>query len=142
MATGYFNPPTSDYNNPPINPQYFKPSRFVISGVSQGPTTTITTTAPYNYVIGQTVRFLLQPTYGMQQLNQQIATVISVPTATTFVVDVDSGLYNPFIPSPVYGPTLPQVVAIGDENSGPISTTGRYNPITTIRGAFRNISPY
>ena len=141
MTTGYFGPPTPDYNNPPINPQYFQPSRFVISGVLRGPTTTISTTVAHNYVIGQEVRFLIQPTFGMQQLNQQTSFVIAVPTPTTFTVNIDSRLYNPFIPSPSYGPTLPQVVAIGDENSGIISTTGRSVTSTTIPGAFENISP-
>jgi len=37
--------------------------------------------------------------------------------------------------------TEPQIIAIGDNNSGSINSNGRTNLGTTIPGAFRNISP-
>jgi hypothetical protein len=141
MTTMYFGPPTPAYNNPPIQPQNFQPSRFVISDISLGPTTTITTAVAHNYVIGQLTRILLQPTYGAYQLNEQTGYVIDIPSATQVTLDLNSQNTNPFIPSPAYGPTLPQIVAIGDQNSGIISTTGRSVSTTTIPGSFANISP-
>lgn len=137
----YFNPPRPDYYNPPIQPQNFKPSRFVITAIALGLTTTITTSLPHNYVIGQLVRLIVSEYYGSYQLNEQTGNVIAIPTATSFILDLNSIGANTFIPTPTYGPTLPQVLAIGDENSGLISSTGRSNPTTTIPGAFQNISP-
>lgn len=141
MTTPYFGPPRPAYSNPPINPQYFQPSRFVITAISLGPTTTITTSVPHNYVIGQLVRLLIQPSYGSYQLNEQLGYVIAIPTTTQLTIDLYSIGVNPFIPNPSYGPTLPQVVAVGDSSSGVISATGRSVPTTTIPGAFQNISP-
>lgn len=141
MTTEYFGPPTPAYNNPPIQPQNYKPSRFVISAISTGPTTTITTSVNHNYVIGQLVRLLLQPTYGASQLNGKTGYVIAIPQSNQITTDLNSQVCDPFIPSPAYGPTLPQVLAIGDNNTGIISTTGRYVIPTTIPGSFANISP-
>lgn len=137
----YFGPPTPAYNNVPIAPQNFKPSRFFITAIALGSTTTITTSVPNNYVIGQLVRLLISPFYGSSQLNEQTGYVISIPAPNQITIDLNSQLVNPFIPSPPFGPTPPQVVAIGDSNSGLISSTGRSLPTTTIPGSFQNISP-
>lgn len=141
MTTGYFGPPTPAYNNPPINPQYFEPSKFVISNITLGLTTLVTTSVDHNYVIGQLVRLLIQPTYGSYQLNEVLGYVIAIPTANQVTLDINSKSANPFIASPSYGPTPPQIVTVGDSKSGLISSTGRSLPSTTIPGAFQNISP-
>ncbi len=133
--------PTPDYNNPPINPQYFQPSRFVISALTLGATTTVTTSVNHNYVIGQLVRLLIQPTYGAYPLNEQVGYVIQIPASNQVVITLNSVGANQFISSPTYGPTEPQIVAIGDVNTGIISSTGRSVPTTTIPGSFENISP-
>lgn len=133
--------PIPPYSNPPIEPQYFQPSRFVISAISLGPTTIITTSVAHNYVIGQQVRVLIPFTYGCQQLSGQSGFVIAIPSATQVTLDINSFAFDPFVPSPVYGPTPPQIVAIGDLNTGLISSTGRVVPTTTIQGSFINISP-
>ena len=44
--------PTPAYNNPPIEPQFYQPSRFVISAISNGNPTTVTTSEENNYVVG------------------------------------------------------------------------------------------
>ena len=137
----YFGPPTPAYNNPPIEAQNFAPSRFVISNIAIGTTTTVTTSVPHNYVIGQLTRLIIPSTYGSYQLNEQTGYVIGVPTPTTVTLDLISQNVDPFIPSPIYGPIPPQILAIGDENSGLISSTGRVVPTTTIPGSFTNISP-
>lgn len=137
----YFGPPTPAYNNLPINAQNYKPSRFEISAISLGETTLVTTSVSHNYVIGQLVRLLIQPTYGSYQLNEVSGYVISVPSATQVTLNIDSTNVNPFIASPTYGPTPPQIVAVGDINSGVISSTGRSIPTTAIPGSFQNISP-
>ena len=99
------------------------------SYIGLGPTTTVTTSIPHNYVIGQLVRLLIQPTYGSYQLNEQTGYVIAIPCNPSNISNMDSKDSNPFIPNPSYGPTLPQILAIGDKNSGVISTTGRSVPI-------------
>jgi hypothetical protein len=92
--------PIPPYSNPPIEPQFFQPSRFVISNISVGVTTTVTTSVNHNYVIGQQVRLLIPQLFGSQQLNNVTGFVISIPSATQVVLNIDSSYSNSFIPNP------------------------------------------
>jgi hypothetical protein len=131
--------PIPPYSNPPITPQFFQPSRFVIIAITLGQTTTITTSVNHNYVLGQEVRIIIPPTFGSRGLNGQTGFVISIPAGNQVVLDTFSIGIDPFKAS--VATTQPQIVAIGDNNSGIISSTGRNIPTTNIPGAFINISP-
>jgi len=127
--------------NPPINPQYYAPSRFVISDITLGATTTITTSIDHNYVIGQLIRLLIPVAYGSVQISGQQGYVIEIPAADEVVVNINSLQANDFIESPSYAPNPPQIIAIGDGNQGYINPNGRFTATTTTPGAFINISP-
>lgn len=133
--------PIAPETNPKINPQYFQPSRFTISNISIGITTLITTSVNHNYVVGQEVRILVPPFFGTFQLNEQQGLVISIPAPNQVTVNINSVNYNAFIASPTYGPTPPQIISIGEVNSGAINSSGRTNQATAIPGSFVNISP-
>lgn len=140
--------PIPPYSNVPIQAQYFQPSRFVISAVSLGINTTFTTTANLNYVIGQQVRILIPSSFGCTQLNETQGYVLSIPSANQVVVSINSSVnVDPFIASSITSPSSPQILAIGDINSGYTSSTGRSVPTingntnTQIPGSFINISP-
>lgn len=136
--------PVPPYSNLPIAPQNFKPSQFEIIDISLGLTTTITTAVDQNYVVGQEIRLLIPPKYGSRGLNQQTGFVIDIPNSDQVTVDINSNGMDAFIPSPTFLPfeskTLPQIVAIGDINSGIINNTGRISLTTNIPGSFINIS--
>lgn len=133
--------PIAPERNPPINPQYYQPSVFYISDVAIGTTTTVTTSVNHNYVIGQNIRLLIPNVYGCQPLNEQTGLVIGIPNPNQVIVDIYSLGANPFIATPTYGPTPPQIVAIGDQNSGVINAMGRSPTGTFIPGSFIDISP-
>lgn len=133
--------PTPPYTNLPINAQFYKPSTFYISNISLGIMTIITTSTDHNYVIGQLVSLVIPSNYGSYQLNGQLAFVIGIPTSNQVILDLNSTNVDPFISSPAFIGTPPQIVAIGDINSGLISSTGRVNPNTAMPGSFQNISP-
>ena len=137
--------PQAPERNPPIEPQWFKPSLFPIVGITKGASTLVTTGQSFgvtqNYVVGQLVRFNIPRSYGIQKLNGQEGYVIAIPSANQVTVNIDTSIgYDSFISSPTYGPTPPQIAAIGDINSGTVNPT---LPVilTTIPGAFQNISP-
>jgi hypothetical protein len=137
--------PIAPETNPKIEPQNFQPSVFPITSISFGNSTTVTTGTAFgvsnNYVVGQQVRFNIPSTYGAQQLNGQQGYVISIPGANQVIVGINTSQgYNAFVAHPSYGPTPPQIIAIGDINSGPINPT-RSTQTTYIQGAFLNISP-
>lgn len=131
--------PIPAYSNVPIQPQFYQPSRFIISSITLGQTTTITTTEDHNYVIGQLVRLIIPPTYGTRQLNEQQGYVIFIPAPNQVVLDIYSLGFDSFISSSAT--TKAQILAIGDINSGPTNISGRINNITYIPGSFMDISP-
>lgn len=138
------------YQNLPIEPQWYEPSQFVITDITRGLTTIITMAqgtndVSPNYVIGQLVRILIPSKYGTRQLNEQTGIVISIPSPSQVEINIDSTQMDPFIPSPTFLPfqskTPPQIVAVGDFNSGVINNLGNMITGTTIPGSFHNISP-
>ncbi len=141
MSHNIDNGPIAPYNNPPIQPQFYQPREFEIVNIDLGVTTTVTTEEPHDYVIGQIVRLIIPPTYGSRQLNEQEGLVISIPDTDEVEININSSQnVDTFIASPTYGPTPPQILPVGDYNSGQINT-GRTGNLTFIPGSFINISP-
>lgn len=137
--------PIPAYSNVPIQPEFYQPRRYVISGITRGVTTTITTTQNMDYVIGQLVRLIIPPSYGTRQLNEQQGYVIEIPAANQVTLNINSQSFDSFINSSAT--TKAQILAIGDINTGYVSTTGRSIPTLNgdsqieVPGSFINISP-
>lgn len=146
VLTGVVSFPIPLYSNVPIMPQFFQPSRFVISDITLGVTTIITTTENINYVVGQEIRLLIPSTFGTIELNGQTGFVFSLPASNQVEVNINSINFNEFINSsdPLQSA---QIVAIGDVNTGYQSTTGpristiNGNTNIEVPGSFINISP-
>lgn len=138
--TGVISYPVPLYQNAPIEPQFYQPSRFVIANVTLGSTTIIQTTVTHNYVIGQEIRLLIPAKFGCFQLNNLTGFVLSIPNQDEVVVNINSINMNKFIAATATTDS-PQILAIGDVNMGVTNTQGRINNITSIPGSFINISP-
>lgn len=142
MANAFNSGPLAPERNPTIEPQYYQPSRFVISAITLGTTTTITTSVDNNYAVGQLVRMIVPKEYGTRQLNESQGYVISLPAADQVIVNIDTSIgYDAFIASPVSSINPPQIMSIGDTNSGQINASGSSSITTYIPGSFINISP-
>lgn len=131
--------PTPPYNNLPIQPENYKPRRFVISAISLGQSTTITTSTDNDYVIGQQVRLIIPFDCKAVQLNEKTGFVTSKPAANQVIVDIDSSQNVDSFVYAVYN-EYPQILAIGDYNFGFSSPAGTLLSNVTIDGAFINIS--
>jgi hypothetical protein len=143
MTSPYFSGPVPAYNNPPPQPEFFLPSVFVISNITTSQLAIITTTLPNNYVVGQLVRFTIPFPWQMVQANEQLAYVQQIMSPTQFVTDLDTTSFTAFDSSPTQPTrTLPQVMAVGDVNTGRIAPNGRASIPTFIPGSFINISPF
>jgi hypothetical protein len=139
-ATTVITFPVPPYSNVPINANFYQPSVFFISAISLGVQTTVTTTVNHNYVLGQLVRLIIPWGSGSRQLNEVTGNVLSIPASNQVLLDINSSKnVDPFQTTPYH--QKPQIVAVGDINSGIISTTGRNIPSTNIPGSFINISP-
>lgn len=132
--------PVPAYSNVPIQPDNYAPRRFVISAITLGQTTTVTTTEDLNYVVGQLVRLIIPPSFGCRQLNEVTGYVLSIPDVDQVVISIDSSRnVDPYIASSAT--TQAQILAIGDINSGNINSSGRVNLNVDIPGSFINVSP-
>ena len=133
--------PIPPYQNVPIEPQYYQPSRFVIYSVTLGQETIITTSVNHNYVIGQLVRLIIPAAFGCFQLNESKGYVLSIPSSNQVLVSIDSSVnVDHFIASSSTA-VFPQILAIGDVNSGQTNANGINSTLTYIPGSFINISP-
>ena len=132
--------PIALYSNLPIEAQFYEPSRFVISDVTLGKTTTVTTSEDNNYVIGQVVRLIIPATFGCFQLNGTQGIVLSLPASDQVEIAIDSSKnVNKYTSSTAT--TVAQILAIANVNSGQINSNGLQMESTFIPGSFQNISP-
>ena len=131
--------PVAPYTNPPINPQFYQPSRFTVSNITLGQTTTVTTTVDVNYVVGQLCRLIIPTTSGCRQLNEASGYVLSLPATNQVQLAINSVGGSAFTASSAAN--QPQILAIGDINSGQNNINGPGTEITFIPGSFINISP-
>ena|SRR5271156_1965232 len=139
MSSPAIQGPVPPYSNVNIAPQNYQPRIFVISGVTLGTTTVVTTTLNLNYVVGQEVRLIIPPTFGCRQLNGQTGFVFSLPSLNQVEIGIDSSKnVDAYISSSATTPA--QIIAIGDINTGIISSTGTMISSTNIPGSFINIS--
>ncbi len=106
---GVISYPTPIYQNVPIEPQFYQPRRFVISDITRGQATIVTTSTTHDYVIGQQVKLIIPVRFGSYQLNESFGYVIDVPSTTTVVVLIDSTNVDAFIPNP-YTATITNIV--------------------------------
>ena len=131
--------PIPPFSNPVIEPQFYSPSRLTITAIALGINTTVTTITNHEYVIGQEIRLIIPYGSGCRQLNEQTGDVISIPNPNQVVVNINSTKSDPFVTTPYRN--LPQIIPIGDVNSGQINANGPKNVGTFIPGSFINISP-
>lgn len=135
-----------------LYPDLYVPGDSFISALTLGATTTVTTTAPSNFQIGQEVAFRIPTIWGTQQLNSLpnvlipgspiYGYVVSITNSTTFVVNINSSAYTAFNSNQLFasfrGEFFPQVLAVGDVNTGgtQISAGSQLYPSPTIYNGF------
>lgn len=139
--SAWFGGPVAPQRNPPIRSTYYKPSRFVISDITLGESTTITTSTDHDYVVGQEIRVLVPLLFGCQQIDNKKGIVTSIPASNQVIVNINSVGFDSFDSSETNSDSDPQILAIGDYNSGQINASGRIANKTFIDGSFQNISP-
>lgn len=130
--------PTGAFVRRVTYPFLYAPGVSVITAVSTGTTTTVTTTAPHNLVVGQEVAFRIPSNYGIIELNSLPNTalpgspiygyVTSVGSSTQVTVNINSTSYtaysNNVAVASVPGLSFPQMLAVGDVNTGGVAYSG------------------
>lgn len=140
IPTGVISYPTPPFQNLAIEPEFYQPSRFIISAITLGQTTLVTTTENNNFVIGQQVRLLIPANWGSYQLNNLTGYVLSIPQDNQVEISINSiRNVNAFVVGS--GICQAQIIAVGDINQGNINNNGPLFEDIGIPGAFENISP-
>lgn len=135
-----------------LYPVLYAPQVSFISAVTLGALTTVVTTAPHNFFVGQEVAFRIPPVWGTTELNSLPNPIIpgspiygyvtSVTNSTTFVVNINSTAFTAFNTNQPFlsfvGLEFPQVLSAGDVNTGgfPFSATSQLYPSPTVFNGF------
>jgi hypothetical protein len=100
------------YANP--DPRY-QPAMRIITDITRGPTTTITTSPDHDYVTGLIVRLYVPRNYGMIQINNFVG-IITVLSSDSFSMVLDTTTYDSFLApaSPPYYRETALVVPVGN----------------------------
>lgn len=138
-----------------LNPFLYAPGYGVITAVTTGSTTAITTTAPHNLVVGQEVALRIPSQWGITQLNSLPNTTIPgspiygyvtiVNSSTQVTVNINSSSYTAYTSNQtvasVPGLSFPMIVPVGDVNTGGVAYSGGnlypspvVNGVSTING--------
>jgi hypothetical protein len=148
--------PTGAFMKKVLYPYLYFPGTSFISAITTGTTTTIDTTDAHNFVVGQEVALRIPAPYGTIQLNSLPNTVIpgspiygyviAVTDYNTVVLNIDSTGYTAFNSNQTFasvaaGLQFPQIVAVGDVNTGGVQISSGsalypppyYSPIGTTR---------
>lgn len=131
--------PAGAYVRQVLNPWLYLPGQNFISAISlSGTNVVVTTTSNHNYVVGQQIAFRIPSAFGSTQLNSLPNNTIPGSPIYYYVTSVGSNVQftctalsagvtafnsNQTVVS-VPGLQLPQVVAVGDVNSGGWPYTG------------------
>jgi len=107
----------------------FQPAMRIVTAISLSNPASVTTSFPHNYNSGIILRIDIPPGYGMQQIDQQVGTIV-VTSATTFDINIDTTNYDALTTPTTYreASQLPQCVPFGE-----------VNPLLT--NAVRNVLP-
>ncbi len=97
----------------------FQPAMRLVVAITNAAAAQVTTSFEHNYETGDIVRLIVPDGYGMVQVNGLKGT-IEVNSPTTFLIDIDTTYFDPFVIPPDPSPqviTVAQVVPIGEVNS-------------------------
>ena len=108
-------------NSGAVQDPLYQPAMRQISNITQAEQATVTTTFDHQYIVGEIVRLVVPIDYGMQQVNGQTGTIISV-TDDTFVIDINTSLYDAFVNS-LTSLQYPQVIPIGEVSETLLAAT-------------------
>lgn len=115
-----------------LYPFLYAPGVSDIADITLGATTTVDTTSPHNFVVGQMVAFRIPSAYGTVELNSMSNVVIpgspiygfvtAVNNPLEVVVNINSSAYTAFtqptVAQVLAGLAPAQILAVGDNNYG------------------------
>lgn len=140
-----------------LYPALYAPAVTFISAITLANPCVISLTMPGNFVVGQEVAFRIPAVWGTIELNSlpnvtipgspvygYVTAVSSSLTTPTITVNINSTAFTAFVPNQVFasfkGEKFPQVVPVGDVNSGgwPFTSTSGFYPSPNLWTGYSN----
>lgn len=123
VAAGFAAPATAGFARiVPFNPRFY-PANRRITCITAGASTVIGLNVTHFYTVGQKVRIVMPPGWGMPQIDGLLGTITAVGTAVstnvnTITVDIDSSAFTAFaFPTSAVaalGTGVPEVIPVGE----------------------------
>lgn len=141
-SAGFAAAATAGFCKQVLYPDLYIPFNTIVTAIGLGVSTTITTSVNHEFVVGQEVNFVIPEisasVWGTTELNGIKGFVTSIPALNQIVVNINSSAFTAFAyPTSAVaalGMTFPQVIPVGDANTG---YSGPIVPLPqTIPGAF------
>lgn len=125
----------------PFDPIFYPRRRFISSLVNLGGITTITTTVPHGYTVGQEVRFNIPSAFGTNPLDGMSSTISAIIDETSFQVTFNPATLGTFtFPLAAAVPFTPaEVIPFGEDTAFALSTGQDILADATINTAFIGI---
>lgn len=124
-----------------IGDALYVPRHRVLSNVTAAANAVVTTTSAHGFSIGQEVRFVVPRVsateYGMVELDGLSGAIQTVPTATSFSVDIDSAAFSAFaFPAAANVPFSPAIVVpYGDDTA---TALAQVPPLSSLEDQVNN----
>lgn len=114
----------------------YSPYVCQISDITRGVNTVITTSVNHGFVVGNQVNFLIPQQWGIGELSN-VKGIVLATTANTVTVNINSANFSPFVtPASYY--EYPQIIPVGDQNTGYLSPGGVPPTQQVIPGSFES----
>jgi len=93
----------------------FYPVSYLISAITNAQQATVTTTVGHTLTVGQEVRILVPEIFGMFQINNKAADILSIPTPNSMIIDIDTINFDAFSVPIATNITPAQLIPIGQD---------------------------
>lgn len=113
----------------------FYPRYSQISNITNELQPTVTFTDEHDFTIGEIVSFRVTPPFGMSEINNQRAKVLTIPDVDEITIGIDTTTWTPFTLANLDTPGTTPPVCV-PSSSGVIDNL--YTPSVNIEDAFDN----
>lgn len=112
----------------------FAPGICYITKITKDANALVTFAKPHTYTVGQQIRFSITSEFGMPELEGLTGNVLSVPSASTLTVDIDTNGFTAFaFPAVASYPFTPScAIAMGEGLYSPDPITPPIGGLTTL----------
>lgn len=85
------------------------PKYDFIVGITNAQQAEVEFFSPHDFTLGENISFRVSKPFGMIEIDDKVAKVLSIPSTTSIIVNIDTTFFTPFIYPPIgnrYSPAM------------------------------------